>query len=43
MVPALLLAAWAWHRLKVRWPQAAQLLLSFLTVAFVWEFFARPW
>ena len=43
MVPALLLAAWAWHRLKVRWPQAAQTLLSFLTVAFVWEFFTRPW
>jgi len=39
----LLLAAWAWHRLKVRWPQAAQTLLSFLTVAFVWEFFMRPW
>jgi hypothetical protein len=43
MVPALLLAAWAWHRLKVRWPQAAQTLLSFLTVAFIWEFFTRPW
>ena len=43
MVPALLLAAWAWHRLKVRWPQAAQTLLSFLTVAFIWEFLTRPW
>jgi hypothetical protein len=39
----LFLAAWAWHRLKVRWPQAAQILLSFLTVAFVWEFLTRPW
>ena len=43
MAPALLLAAWAWHRLKVRWPQAAQPLLSFLTIAFIWEFFTRPW
>jgi len=43
MVLALLLAAWAWHRLKVRWPQAAQVVLSFLTVAFVWEFLMRPW
>jgi hypothetical protein len=43
MIPALLLAAWAWHRLKVRWPQAGQTLLSFLTVAFIWEFFTRPW
>jgi uncharacterized membrane protein len=36
-------AAWLWHRLKVRWPQAAKVLLSFLTVAFVWEFLTRPW
>ena len=43
MVVVLFLAAWAWHRLKVRWPQAAQTLLSFLTVAFIWEFFTRPW
>ena len=43
MAAGLLLAAWAWHRLKVRWPQAAQVLLSFLTVAFVWEFLTRPW
>jgi fucose 4-O-acetylase-like acetyltransferase len=43
MIAGLLLAAWAWHRLKVRWPQAAQVLLSFLTVAFVWEFLMRPW
>jgi len=43
MVPALWLGAWAWHRLKARWPQAAQVVLSFLTVAFVWEFLMRPW
>jgi len=43
MTLVLFLAAWAWHRLKVRWPQAAQILLSFLTVAFVWEFLTRPW
>ena len=43
MVSVLLLAAAAWHRLKVRWPQAAQVVLSFLTVAFVWEFLTRPW
>lgn len=43
LVAALLPAAWAWHRLKVRWPQAAKVVLSFLTVAFVWEFLTRPW
>ncbi|PYQ20889.1 MAG: hypothetical protein DMF81_17160 [Acidobacteria bacterium] len=43
MLPVLLLAAGAWHRLKVRSPQSAQVLLSFLTVAFVWEFLTRPW
>jgi Heparan-alpha-glucosaminide N-acetyltransferase, catalytic len=43
MVLVLYAAAWAWHRLKVRWPQAAQTVLSFLTVAFLWEFLTRPW
>ena len=43
MALVLFVAAWAWHRLKVRWPQAAQILLSFLTVAFIWEFLTRPW
>jgi hypothetical protein len=43
MTLVLFVAAWAWHRLKVRWPQAAQILLSFLTVAFIWEFLTRPW
>jgi hypothetical protein len=43
MLPVLLGAAWGWHRLKVRSPQTAQVLLSFLTVAFGWEFLTRPW
>jgi uncharacterized membrane protein len=43
MVLALFVAAWAWHRLKARWPQAAKTVLSFLTVAFIWEFFTSPW
>jgi hypothetical protein len=43
MVPALLGAAWTWHRAKMRWPRAAQVMLLFLTVAFIWEFFTRPW
>jgi uncharacterized membrane protein len=43
MVLVLYGAAWSWHRLKVRWPQAAQIALSFLTATFIWEFLTRPW
>jgi uncharacterized membrane protein len=43
MVLVLYGAAWSWHRLKVRWPQAAQIVLSFITAAFIWEFLTRPW
>jgi uncharacterized membrane protein len=43
MVLVLYAAAWAWHRLKTRWPQAAQLALWFLTVTLIWEFLTSPW
>jgi fucose 4-O-acetylase-like acetyltransferase len=43
MVPVLLAAAWGWHRLKARLPHVSSLILSFLTVLFLWELFTRPW
>ena len=43
MLPVLLLAAWAWNRVKAHAPTQASLLLTFLTVAFVFELLARPW
>jgi hypothetical protein len=43
MLPVLLLAAWAWHRAKAYAPAKASLLLSLLTVAFVFELCTRPW
>jgi hypothetical protein len=43
MLPILWLAALVWHRLKALWPHAAQQLLAFVTVLFLWEFFTRPW
>ena len=43
MLPLLLAAAWAWHRLKVQAPHAATLTLVFLGTVLVWEFFTRPW
>ncbi len=43
MVPVLLAAAWTWHRAKARFPHATSLLLTFLTVAFLYEFLTRPW
>jgi hypothetical protein len=42
MLPALLLAV-GWHRAKAYAPAHASLLLTFLTVAFVFELVARPW
>jgi len=43
MLPVLLAAAWAWHAVKVRAPREGQLMLAFLTVAFLWELLMRPW
>jgi uncharacterized membrane protein len=43
MLPVLLAAAWAWHRIKVAAPHAATLVLVFLGTALVWEFCTRPW
>lgn len=43
MVPVLLAAAWAWHRVKTAAPHAATLVLVFLGTALVWEFLMRPW
>jgi fucose 4-O-acetylase-like acetyltransferase len=43
MLPVLYVAAWTWHRFKMRRPHAAHLVLSFLTVLVVWEFLTRPW
>jgi fucose 4-O-acetylase-like acetyltransferase len=43
MLPVLLAAAWAWHRLKAAAPHAATLVLVFLGTALFWEFFTRPW
>jgi uncharacterized membrane protein len=43
MLPVLYAAAWLWHRLKVRHPHAARLVLAFVTVYVAWEFLTRPW
>jgi fucose 4-O-acetylase-like acetyltransferase len=43
MVPVLLAAAWLWRHAKHRAPHEAQLLLVFVTVAFLYEFAVRPW
>ena len=43
MVPVLLGAAWLWRTAKQRAPHEAQLLLVFLTIAFLYEFAVRPW
>ena len=43
MVPVLLGAAWLWRTAKQRGPHEAQLLLVFLTIAFLYEFAVRPW
>ena len=43
MLPVLVGAAWLWRSAKQRAPHEAQLLLLFLTVAFLWEFAMRPW
>lgn len=43
MVPVLFAGAWAWHRVKVRAPHEATLVLIFLGVLFVHELLTRPW
>jgi hypothetical protein len=43
LVPVLVAAAWAWHRVKMRFSRGASLTLVFLTIAFVYEFLTRPW
>lgn len=43
MVPLLLAAAWVWHRVKIKAPHEAHLLLVFLGTLFVYEFLRRPW
>jgi hypothetical protein len=43
MLPVLFAAAWLWHRLKVRAPREATLLLILVSTWFVFEYFTRPW
>jgi fucose 4-O-acetylase-like acetyltransferase len=43
MVVVLLAAAWLWRSAKHRLPHEASLLLTFVSVAFVYEFLTRPW
>jgi len=43
MLPVLLAAAWLWRAAKHHAPREAQLLLVFVTVAFLYEFAVRPW
>jgi uncharacterized membrane protein len=43
LVPVLLAAAGAWHRVKMRFARGATLTLAFLAIAFLYEFLTRPW
>ena len=43
LLPVLLAAAWLWRTAKHRAPHEARLALVFVTVAFLYEFAARPW
>jgi uncharacterized membrane protein len=43
MLPVLYVAAWAWHRMKMRRPHIARLALAYVTVLVAWEFATRPW
>jgi uncharacterized membrane protein len=42
-VATLLAAAWVWHRVKVKAPHEATLVLVFVGTVFVYEFSRRPW
>jgi uncharacterized membrane protein len=43
MVPILYAAAWAWHRVKIKAPHEATLVLVFLGTVLVYEWLRRPW
>jgi len=43
MLPVLLAAAWAWHRVKMRFARGATLTLVFLSTWFLYELVTRPW
>ena len=43
MLPVLYVAAWTWHRFKMRRPHAAHLILAYVTVLVLWELITRPW
>jgi uncharacterized membrane protein len=43
LAAALYVAAWVWHRVKVKAPHAAHLVLVFLGIAFTYEVLTRPW
>jgi uncharacterized membrane protein len=43
MVGLLLGMAWVWHRIKIKAPHEATLVLVFLGTLFVYEFLRRPW
>jgi uncharacterized membrane protein len=43
MLPVLLAAAALWHRIKMKAPHDATLLLVFLGTAVVYDFLTRPW
>jgi hypothetical protein len=43
LVPVLLAAAYVWRTAKHRAPHEASLALTFVTVAFLYEFLTRPW
>jgi hypothetical protein len=43
MVLVLYVAAWAWHRVKIKAPHEATLVLVFLGTVLVYEFLRRPW
>jgi hypothetical protein len=43
MIAVVFAAAWLWRTAKHAAPSEASLALSFLTVAFLYEFFTRPW
>jgi len=43
LIPVLLAAAWAWHRVKMRARHGAALTLVFLGTFFAYELFSRPW
>jgi hypothetical protein len=43
MLPLLVAAAWLWRTAKQRAPREAQLVVVFVTVAFLYELAVRPW